>query len=64
MSAEHARLREAAARLDEIAGLLGAAETDDARAVGLAQEAAQIAADAGALAAEAARSASQSSDSV
>lgn len=62
MSDEHARLREAAGRLDEIAALLVDEGTDDARAVALAQEAAQIAADAGLLAAEAARSASQSSD--
>ena len=62
MSSDHEQLRSAAARLDEIAALLSAEETDDASAVGLAQEAAQIAADVGALAAEAARTASQSSD--
>ena len=62
MSAEHEQLQAAAARLDEIAALLTAEETDDSSAVALAQEAAQIAADVGALAAEAARTASQSSD--
>jgi hypothetical protein len=62
MSSDLQQLRDAAARLDEIATLLAAEETDDSSAVALAQEAAQIAADAGALAAEAARTASQSSD--
>lgn len=62
MSSDHEQLCAAATRLDEIAGLLAAEDTDDARAVELAQEAAQIAADVGALAAEAARAASQSSD--
>jgi hypothetical protein len=57
-SAEHeGRLREAAARLDEIAAGLASEETEDAAAVELAQEAAQIAADVGAVAAEAARAA-------
>ncbi len=56
---EHeARLREAAGRLEQISALLTAPETEDAEAVTLAQEAAQIAADVGAIAAEAAQLAS------
>lgn len=57
------RLSEAAGRLDEIAALLAGEETDDAAAVELAQEAAQIAADVGVVAAEAARAASESDGS-
>jgi len=57
-AADHERrLREAAGRLDEISARLADPETDDAAAVKLAQEAAQIAADVGAVAAEAARAA-------
>lgn len=63
MSDHQRQLSEAARRLDEISSLLAAEDTDDARAVELAREAAQIAADVGAVAAEAARAASESSDS-
>jgi hypothetical protein len=55
-----AQLEEAAARLDEISGLLASEQTDDARAVELAREAAEIAAEVGAVAGEAARTASES----
>jgi hypothetical protein len=55
---EH-ELDAAARRLDEISAQLGVEQTDDALAVRLAQEAAQIAADVGAIAAEAARAASE-----
>lgn len=60
MSDHQRQLSEAARRLDEISSLLAAEDTDDARAVELAREAAQIAADVGAVAAEAAQAASQS----
>ena len=65
MSAEdpEARLGAAARRLDEISLLLGSDQTDDAAAVGLAQEAAQIAAEVGAIVADAARTASEGGDS-
>jgi hypothetical protein len=61
VSAEDAagRLGEAADRLERIAAELGDAETPDARAVELAREAAQIAADAGGAVAEAARAAAE-----
>ncbi|MBK5117638.1 MAG: hypothetical protein JJE23_12060, partial [Thermoleophilia bacterium] len=59
-----AKLREAAARLDQIAAELRSGQTEDATAVKLAQEAAQIAADVGAVTGEAARSASVGGDGV
>jgi hypothetical protein len=54
-----ARLRAAAERLDAIAAELNRDETEDATAVDLAREAAQIAAEAGTTAAEAARAAAE-----
>lgn len=57
-----AQLRGAAERLDEISALLSSDEIEDADAVKLAQEAAQIAADVGAIAADAARAASEGGD--
>jgi len=57
-AAVHA-LGAAAGRLEAIAAALNDPGTDDARAVELAREAAQIAADAGASAAEAAREAAE-----
>jgi hypothetical protein len=55
--AHDASLEQAARRLEEISELLASEETEDATAVELAREAAQIAADVGAVAAEAARTA-------
>lgn len=52
-----ASLKKAARRLEEISELLASEETEDATAVELAREAAQIAADVGGVAAEAARTA-------
>jgi hypothetical protein len=65
MSAEghQSRLEAAAARLEEISRALASPETDDATAVGLAREAAEIAAEVGTVAAEAAREASESGES-
>ncbi|MGI8726331.1 MAG: hypothetical protein ACR2K6_01435 [Solirubrobacterales bacterium] len=51
------RISEAAERLDRIAEQLRSPETDDATAVALAQEAAELASEVGSLAAEAARAA-------
>ena len=56
------RLEGAAARLEEISRSLADPETNDATAVGLAQEAAEIAAEVGTVASEAAREA-ESGDS-
>lgn len=56
-------LRSAADRLDRIAAELADAATSDARAVELAREAAQIAADAGATAAGAARQVAERGES-
>jgi hypothetical protein len=57
---QEAGLGQAAQRLREIAELLASEDTDDAAAVELAREAAQIAADVGAAAADAARAAAGS----
>ena len=57
------RLERAARRLEEISALLTAEETDDAAAVELAREAAEIAAEVGTVAADAAREASEGGDS-
>jgi len=54
-----AALEAAARRLERIAEELGASETADADAVGLAREAAQIAGEVGQVAAEAARAAAE-----
>jgi hypothetical protein len=65
VSAESHRdvLEAAAARLEEISRSLASPETDDATAVALAREAAEIAAEVGTVAAEAARVASESGES-
>ena len=57
------KLERAASRLEEISRLLTAEETDDAAAVELAREAAEIAAEVGTVAADAAREASESGES-
>ena len=59
VAGHEAKLREAAKRLDEISARLADEAIDDATAVALAQEAAQIAADVGTVAAEAAQAASE-----
>lgn len=59
-----AKLREAADRLDQISAELRSEDTEDAVAVTLAQEAAQIAAEVGAIAAQAAQAASEGGDGV
>lgn len=63
MSADQrGELRAAAERLERISEQLRSAETDDASAVALAQEAAKLASEVGALAAEAAQSTSASTE--